>query len=76
MDDGLEGWIGDDGFVEGIFLRDVFYEGEVELRFGVFGVGLFDFVGFFLRADGCYYAVPVLEEDVEDVGGDEAGAAC
>jgi hypothetical protein len=38
-------------------------------------VRVFDFLGFFLRADGGDYAVAVREEDVENVGCDEAAAA-
>jgi hypothetical protein len=67
MDDGLERRFRDDGLVKGIFLGDVFYDGEVELVFAVAGVRLCDLVGFFLGADGCNDAVAVLDEDVEDV---------
>jgi hypothetical protein len=37
---------------------------------------LFNLVRFLLRSDGCHNAMAMLEEDVEDVSGDEAGAAC
>ena len=69
VDDGLEGRVRDDGLVKGIFLGNVFYDGKVELVFAVAGVGVCDLVGFFLGADGCDDAVPVLEEEIEDVGG-------
>jgi hypothetical protein len=71
VDDGLEGRVRDDGFVKGIFLGDVFYDGEVELVFAVAGVGFCDLVGFFLGADGCDDAVALLQQVFEDVGGDD-----
>ena len=71
MDDGLEGRVRDDGFVKGIFLGDVFYDGEVELVFAVAGVGFCDLVGFSLGADGCDDAVALLQQVFEDVGGDD-----
>ena len=71
VDDGLEGRVRDDGLVESILLGDVFHDGEVELVFAVGWVGFCDLVGFFLGAHGCDDAVPVFEQDVEDVGGDD-----
>ena len=46
MDDYLERWVGDDGFVECIGLRNVFDNGKVELIFGCVGIGGFDSLRF------------------------------
>ena len=75
MDHSIEGGITFHGFRESTFLGDVGNYGEVEAVFADVGVGFGEVVGFFLGADGGYYAVTALKEDVEDVGGDEAGAA-
>jgi len=76
VNDGLEGRVRDNSLVEGVLLRDVLDDGEVELVLAVLGVSLLDLVGLLLGADGGDDAVAVLEQDVEDVGGDEAGATC
>jgi hypothetical protein len=75
VDDGLKGRVRDDGLVKGIFLGNVFYDGEVELVFAVTGVGLCDLVGFFLGADGCDDAVAVLQKEIQNMRGDKARAA-
>lgn len=74
MDHGFEGWVADHCLVEGALDSDVFDYGEGELVADL-GVGLFDLVGFGLGADGCDDGVALLEEEIEDVGGDEAAAA-
>jgi len=64
-----------DSFIEGPFDSDIFYDLEGE-GFSGGGVGRLDLVGFGLAADGRDYGVAVLEEDFEDVGGDESASTC
>lgn len=72
MDNGFE-TIDLDSLVECTLDSDIFYDLEGEGFAGV-GVGGLDLVGFGLAADRGDYCVTMLEEDVEDVGCDEAAA--
>jgi len=76
VNDGFEGGVGDHGFLEGVGLRDVFDDCEVELVFSVLGFCFFDLVGFGLRAHCSDDGVSMFEEDIKDVGGDEAASTC
>jgi len=51
VNDSLERRIRFDGRFESVCLADVLNNGEGELAFVIFGVGLFDLVGFRLAAD-------------------------
>lgn len=53
-------------------MRDVFDDAEVELGGRDIGMSIFDLGGFFFGADGGYYSVAVLEENVEDMSGDKS----
>jgi hypothetical protein len=60
------------GVVESSFDGDVGDDFEGEFGGGGIWVSILDGVGFLLGADGGYYFVTMLEENVEDVCGDEA----
>lgn len=76
VDYSLERRVRDDGFVESILLSNVFDDGKVKLVRVEAGVSLLDLVGLCLRANSGDDTVTTLEEDIEDVGGDEARASC
>lgn len=65
-----------DSLVKSAFLRDVLDDLKGELVGGCVGVCGLDLVGLGLRADGSDDGVAVLEEDIKNVSGDEAGATC
>ena len=65
-----------DHLVEGRGDGDVWDDGDGEgARGGLRGVGLADLGGLVLATDRRHDAVAFAEELLEDVGGDEAGAA-
>lgn len=74
MQDGLEAGRLDD-LVEGVGLRDVRDDGDGEALGVELRVGVADLLGLILGADGGDDVVAAFEELLEDVGGDEAGAA-
>jgi hypothetical protein len=64
MDHSFEIRQGFNCFVESIFLSDVLDDAEIEFGGWDVRVRVFDLGGFPLGADGGYYGVAVLEEDV------------
>jgi hypothetical protein len=61
-----------DAFIESTFLGDILYDSEIKFRGGHVGMGGFNGIGFLLRTHRGDHSVAVLEENVEDMGGDEA----
>ncbi len=47
-------------FVKGVFLGDIFDNGELELVSGEVFICVFYLLSFFLRADGYYHRVAIL----------------
>ena len=75
VDDGCEGWVADDGLVEGVELGDVLDDLEGEARGGDLGALGLESLGFFGGADGGYDGVAAGEEGVDESVGEEATAA-
>lgn len=76
VDDGLKRGIRDYSLLEGIWLSDILHDCKIQPVLPIFRFCLPDLVSFRLRAYRGDYGVPMFEEDIEDVGGDEAAAAC
>lgn len=65
VDDSLEWRIGDDRLVESSLLRDIFYNGEIQLVFADVRVCFLDLVCLFLAADSGDYGVAAREKLLE-----------
>lgn len=65
-----------DRFVKGALLRDILDDAEIQFRHRRGGVRFLDLLGLLLRAHCRHDAVATLEQEVEDVGGDETAATC
>jgi hypothetical protein len=63
-------------FVKGALLRDILDDAEIQFRHRRIRVRFLDLVGLLLRAHRRHDAVAALEQELEDVGGDEAAATC
>lgn len=63
-------------FVKGALLRDILDDAEIQFRHRRIRVRFLDLIGLLLRAHRRYDAVAALEQEFEDVGGDEAAATC
>jgi hypothetical protein len=61
-----------DTLIESTFLGNILYDSEIEFRGRHIGMSGFDGVSFLLRTHRGDHGVAVLEENVEDMGGDEA----
>jgi len=60
-----------DSLIESSFLCNVLNDTEVELGSWDVWVSGFDLVCFFLGSDGGYNGMTTLEENIEDMGGNE-----
>jgi hypothetical protein len=63
-------------FVEGVFLRDIFHNTEIQLGCWRVRMRIFDLLGFFFRADGRDDGMATFEKNIEDVRCNEAAATC
>ena len=61
-------------FVKGALLRNILDDAEIQLGLGRVRVRISDLLRLRLRAHGGHDGVAAFEEDIEDVGGDEATA--
>lgn len=75
VNDGLERRVRDDGLVESTLLGNVLYDGKVQLVRAIAGVSLLDLIGLLLRANSRDNTVATVKENVQKVGGNEAGAS-
>lgn len=75
VNDGLERRVRNDGLVKSTLLGDILYDGEVELVRAVAGVSLLDLVGLLLRANSRNDTVATVKENVQNMGGNEAGTS-
>jgi hypothetical protein len=74
MNNGLEWWIGDNGFVESPFLGNIFNDRKIKFALRRVWMGLLDFVGLFFRSNSSHNRVIVLKQKIQDMGGNEATA--
>ena len=73
--DRLEWRVTLDGMLKSPLLRNILNDSKIKPFFWNVGVSILDFIGLFLRADGRDYGVTMVEQDIENMCGDEATSA-
>ena len=76
MDDSLKWGIGDDSFVKGPLLSNIFNNCKIKLALWSIRMSVFDLVRLFLGTYSCHDRMAMFKENVQDMRCNEATPTC